>query len=83
MSEETKIELSLNEKRMADMQALKNDLGLKNGKDVLNHSLTLLEWAVKELKEGRTVASISPDLESYRELKFPAFDFIKKTNSEP
>ena len=39
----------------------------------------MFEWALKELKNGRTIASIDEENASYTEVTMPCFEAIKKS----
>jgi len=40
-------------------------------KEIINNALTLLEWAIVESKQGRTLASIDAKEDKYKEVILP------------
>ena len=52
-------------------------------KDIINNALTLLEWAIDEVKEGRVIASIDSQENRYKELVLPLLrDFAAKREAK-
>ena len=52
-------------------------------KDIINNALTLLEWAIDEVKAGRSIASIDAQENRYKELVLPLLrDFAAQANAE-
>lgn len=58
------------------MEALIADCGLKDEKDLINHALSLFEFAVKRRKEGHIIASVNKAAGTYAEIKMPALDTL-------
>lgn len=56
-------------------------------KDVLNHALTLLDWAVREVRGGRVIASVDDREQRIIELEMPLLQAFAahpaKRNPEP
>ena len=52
--------------------------GIKTKKDLINNALTLFEWAVKEIKEGRKIVSLDEKNKKYKEVFMPCLSNIKK-----
>ena len=50
--------------------------GIKTKKEFFNNALTFLEWAIKEKKAGRTIASIDETAHSYKEIVMPALSAV-------
>lgn len=66
-----RVQFDVPEDRLAELQQLMKSCGIETRKDLFNNALTLLEWAVRESSRGRTIASVSSDEKSYRELQMP------------
>lgn len=45
---------------------------LKTKKDVVENSVMLLAWAVRETQEGRTIAAVDEARQIYRQIETPA-----------
>ncbi len=59
------------------MDFLKRRLNEPKGTDVAKDALTLLNWAVSEVKEGRVILSADKNLKDMRRLAMPALDGVK------
>ena len=57
--------------------------GLSTQKDLFNSALTLFEWAVGEVRQGRSVASIDEATQRYREIAMPALSNARRSTVEP
>ncbi len=77
MGSEVRIQFELNEERFAELEVLKDELGLKTKKDLLNNALSLLKWTVKEIKSGRIIASMDEQNGKYKELSMPIFSAVQ------
>jgi predicted DNA-binding protein len=54
-------------------------------KEIINNALTLLDWAIEEVKAGRIIASVDEEEKRYKELLFPllgAFSIVARANRE-
>jgi hypothetical protein len=71
MTDNVRIELSVSPEKLADIEQLMRDCGLKKKTDLVNNALTLLKWAVKAVKDGRTIASVDERNHKYRDLEMP------------
>ncbi|MEX3693041.1 hypothetical protein AB3X91_34315 [Paraburkholderia sp. BR14263] len=77
-----RVQFDVPEDRLAELQQLMKTCGIETRKDLFNNALTLLEWAVRESTRGRTIASVSDDEKSYRELQMPALLHASKYASQ-
>ena len=73
-----RIQLELSGEEVKELKDLMARAGIDTYKDLFNNALTLLEWAVDEAEERRTLASIGPEGERLRELAMPVLDRIVK-----
>ena len=46
-------------------------------RELFDNAIGLLYWAVQQLLEGRTIASINEDAKNYKQVTMPLFDRIK------
>ena len=74
----TRIQFDLPDDKVAELEKLMAESGLKTKKDLFNNALTLLEWAIKEKKAGRTIASIDEQEKSYEEVLMPILSAVSK-----
>ena len=70
--ENMRVQIDFAKSRVAELDELAKRCGLSTRKDLINNALTLFEWAVQEVSEGRVVASIDEKTEKYREVTLPA-----------
>ncbi len=51
-------------------------------KDIINNALTLLEWAIAEVQDGRIIVSLDAKEDRYKELVLPLLrDFVEANKS--
>jgi hypothetical protein len=67
-----RLQIDLNENDVQILEWLEKMTGSRTHKDLFDNSLTLLQWAVEQKVQQRTVASLDPGSKSYRELHMPA-----------
>jgi len=77
MGKKIRLQIDVTEERMAAIDDLVKLMGLSTRKALFDNSLTLLEWAANQKMEGKIIASISGDSDSYRELCIPCLENIK------
>jgi hypothetical protein len=73
-----RIQFDLPNERLEELEQLRLECGLATKKDLFNSALTLFAWAVRQRREGRTVASLDERNNSYRELEMPALEAAAK-----
>jgi hypothetical protein len=69
----TRINFEVSEKRLEELDDLKNQLGIKTRVSLFNAALTLFQWAVRERMRGRVIASVDERNDSYKEVEIPEF----------
>ena len=74
----TRIQFDLPDDKVAELEKLMAESGIKTRKDLFNNALTLLEWAIKEKKAGRTIASLDEQAKSYQEVLMPILSAVSK-----
>lgn len=77
MADLARIQVELPEDQLKELERLQGDLGLRTKKELLNAALGLLEWYVRQRRQGRVIVSVNHDEKTYRELSFPPLDRIK------
>lgn len=70
----TSIQLELPEDKVRQLEALMEESGLKTKKEFINNALTLLEWAMREVRAGRVIASVDEREKRYKEILLPALE---------
>ena len=73
-----RLNIELPKEQVSELQALMKTIGVDTYKDLFNNALTLLQWAVDEVKNSRKIASVDEAANKYRELAMPAFDNARR-----
>lgn len=73
-----RIQLDLPADKVRELEELMAEIEIKTKKDLFNTALTLLAWIVEERKEGRKIASIDEEKDTYRELVMPFFAYLRR-----
>jgi hypothetical protein len=73
----TTLEFELSDERLADLEQLQSDCGFYDRKTLFNNALTMLQWAVVKLKEGKSIVAVDEVAERYHELEMPFMANLK------
>jgi hypothetical protein len=71
MPDNIRIQLDVSPQKLAKIEELMRDCGVKKKTELINNALTLLMWAVGAVKNGRTIASVDEKNGKYRDLEMP------------
>ena len=71
-----RIQLELTDSQVRDLKTLMQETELDTYKDLFNNSLTLFEWAVNEVKNGKVLGSMDEHNEKFRVLVMPFLERI-------
>ena len=66
-----RIQIDLDESRVRELDLLMKVCDIATRKELFNNALTLFEWAVTAVREGRTIASLNEQEQKFRELEMP------------
>ena len=66
-----RIQFEIDKEQLEAIHSLRDNAGLKTNKSLFNMALALFEWAVKEKKEGRIIASADKEMKTLREVVIP------------
>ena len=72
-----RLQIELDDNRMAELETLMGEGGVKTKRELFNAALTLLRWAMRERRAGRIVASIDEKTETIKELEMPILSEVK------
>lgn len=81
-AEKTRVQLDLSSKEILRLNWIMEICDLNTRKELFNNALTLLEWASKEIVEGRKIASFDDDTKDRFILSMPCLNSIQSHNSE-
>ena len=54
-----RVQIDLAEARVRELEELMKVCGVSTKKELFNNALTLLEWAVREVRKGNSIASVN------------------------
>lgn len=66
-----RVQLDLPENRVRELEELMREVGVTTRKEFFNHALSLFRWAIKEMQDGRVIASVDTTTERYKEMVMP------------
>lgn len=78
----TRVQLDLPTEHVATLDRLAEEAGFATRKDLFNNALALLQWAVKETRRGRTIASVDDRAERFTELSMPFLNNFEPHSTE-
>jgi len=78
-----RIQIEVDESGARVLDEIKQSTGLSTYKEIFNNSITLLEWAVKQRIEGRTIASLDERSKNYKELQMPPLEAAARRAKQP
>jgi metal-responsive CopG/Arc/MetJ family transcriptional regulator len=70
-SDKVRFQIDLSSKLVTELDELMELCDIPTKRDLVNNALTLLRWAVDEVRRGRTIASVNETEQRYRELSMP------------
>ena len=66
-----RLQIDLSPSQMDTLGQMMKDCGLSTKKDLFNNAMTLLEWAIEQVKGGNVIASLNTKDDHYIELHMP------------
>ena len=76
MQNMTRIQIDLPEEKARQIEDLMQESGVPTKKEFINNALTLLAWAIRETRAGRTIASVDERDHKYKEILLPALENV-------
>lgn len=77
-----RVQLDLSAERVAQLDRLVGEAGFSTRKELFNNALALLQWAVKEARRGRTIASVDEANDRFTELNMPFLSDVSHQAAE-
>lgn len=74
-----RVQLDLPQEQVQQLDRLVEEAGLGTRKDLFNNALALMNWAVRELRRGRAIASVDEQAERFTELQMPFFSALSQS----
>jgi metal-responsive CopG/Arc/MetJ family transcriptional regulator len=69
-----RIQLDIPDDQVKALDALMEEVGVATRKELFNNALALFDWAVRERKLGRIIASVNEDEKKMKELMMPSLE---------
>lgn len=66
-----RIQYEVTEQQLERIDALMQKTGVRTQRDLINHALSLLGWAVDEICTGRKITSMDEEQQKYKEVVLP------------
>jgi len=70
-----KIQIEVQDWVVSQLEDLKDITGSDDYKELFNHAVALLAWAVEQRAAGNAVASIDSEAKEFRRLQMPALEY--------
>ena len=72
-----RLQIELDSEKIDELEGLMGQGRTTTKKDFVNAAFTLLEWAMKERKAGRIIASVDEKQDSYQEIVMPILSEVE------
>jgi len=76
-----KIELEISKDTERALESLRRATGLTTDKDLFNNALTILDWAIEEVRKGHSIAAVDKTRKQYRELRMSVLEHAASAES--
>lgn len=80
--EMVRIQFELPEDKVRELEGLMREAKIATRKDLFNNALTLFEWAIKQRKGGRIIASIDEKNQKFKEIVMPSLEAVSPKEEE-
>ena len=77
-----RLNLEVDKAQMDSLKALVERTGANSMKDLINNSLTILEWAADETSKGNEIAAVNEKTSVYRVLVIPLLQNVSKRDKK-
>lgn len=71
-----RIQFDIPEDKLAELDELKDRLGIKTRAALLNDAITLFKWAINERQTGNIIAAVNEKEDTYKEIQMASFPKI-------
>lgn len=73
-----RIQLELPREDVEELKALMAEAHIETYKELFSNALTLLHWGMREVKNGRIIASVDEKDAKYKELALPVLETVRR-----
>jgi len=79
-----RLNFELPEERVKELKELQTETASDSMKELFNNALTMLAWAIKEVKNGNEIAAVNDKEDIYRVFVTPLLErVVRKSQSAP
>lgn len=82
-AENLRVQLLFSPERMQLLDELQRQIDAPTRKELFNNAISLLSWAVREVRRGRVIASVDEQSQRFSELHMPALDAVASRMAAP
>lgn len=75
-----KIVFEVSDEQNSRLEKLMHEGNISTKKDLMNNALTILEWVMKQRKDGFVVGKLDTEKDKFGELEMPIFSNIVRNN---
>ncbi len=73
-----RVQFEISKIESEDIESLKNKCGIETDQELCDNAFILLAWAIEQIEEGNSIASVDEKGGKYHELKMPIFSAVNK-----
>lgn len=74
-----RIQLEISENKRIQIKTLMEKTDFKTYSELFNNAVTLLQWSVQQLEEGRSILSVNQDSGKEKELLMPFLQHVAQS----
>jgi hypothetical protein len=71
-----RLQVELEPEKVRELEGMMEAGHVRTKKDLINSALTLLKWAMNEVKRGRIIASVDEKEDTYKQLVMPVLEAV-------
>lgn len=76
-AETVRLQFELDAERVEELDVLMRECGIRTRTALMNSALMFFQWAVRELKQGKIIASVDEQNAKYKEVVLPGFEAVR------
>jgi hypothetical protein len=74
-----RIQLEISENKRKQIKAMMEKADFKTYSELFNNAVTLLQWSIRQIEEGRSILSVDQGSGKERELVMPFLQHLEQT----
>ena len=73
-----RIQFEISADHLKELERVMRHAKIATKKELLHNALTFFEWALAEVEQGNSIASVDPKQEKYKEITMPVFRHVAR-----